>query len=143
MSVESPSFVDTNVLVYAADSTFPKKKQVAERLIDELITRGTLVSSVQVMQELYVTLTRKARFVRSAEQAWRYLEPFGAFPIYAPDFQALRHAMEVSVRFQLSFWDSLIVVAASRLGAATLYTEDLHDGMIVLNVQIVNPFRDL
>jgi predicted nucleic acid-binding protein len=44
-------------------------------------------------------------------------------------------------RFQISYWDAAIVAAAKRLGATTLYSEDLADGQVFEGVQVVNPFR--
>jgi predicted nucleic acid-binding protein len=44
-------------------------------------------------------------------------------------------------RYQLSFWDSLIVASAVQAGCTTLYTEDMSHGMIVeKKLHILNPF---
>lgn len=56
MSVE---FVDTNVLVYAYDSTTPDKHARASELLTRLWNDAGGVISVQVLQELYWTITRK------------------------------------------------------------------------------------
>ena len=53
------SFVDTNVLVYAFDKSSSAKKVVAKRLMNELMDGDRLRVSTQVLQELFVTLTRK------------------------------------------------------------------------------------
>jgi predicted nucleic acid-binding protein len=60
MSAGDVSFVDTNVLVYAFEKSGSPKKQLAKRLIDELTDEDRLRVSTQVLQELFVTLTRKA-----------------------------------------------------------------------------------
>ncbi len=57
------------------------------------------------------------------------------------NYGAVRAAIELSSTAVLSFWDALIVVAASHCGAKRLYTEDLHDRQVILGVEIVNPFR--
>jgi predicted nucleic acid-binding protein len=56
------------------------------------------------------------------------------------DYAAIRAAVALADQAKLSFWDALVVVAASRTGAEALYTEDLNDGQQILGVRIINPF---
>jgi len=69
-----------------------------------------------------------------------YVDRLAAWPVLALDYSAVREAIQLSARASFSFWDALIVVAAARSGAKTLYTEDLQHGLKVLGVAIVNPF---
>jgi predicted nucleic acid-binding protein len=133
-------FVDTNVLVYALAGDDAKRSPVAQNLVRELMTEQVFRTSIQVLQELFVTLTRKIRTPLTAEQAGRYLDQIAAWPVIVLDYRAMRDAIELSDSAKLSFWDALILVAASRSGARRLYTEDLQDGRTVLGVEIVNPF---
>jgi predicted nucleic acid-binding protein len=134
------SFVDTNVLVYAFDKSSSAKKRVAALLLNELMEDDRLRVSTQVLQELFVTLTRKVSQRCSNEEALRVLEDLAAWPLMVVDFAAIRAAIELAHQAQLSFWDALVVVAAARSGAAVLYTEDLNDGQEILGVRITNPF---
>jgi predicted nucleic acid-binding protein len=134
------SFVDTNVLVYAFDNTSSPKKRVAERLMNELIEEDRLRVSTQVLQELFVTLTRKVPRPCTIEEALAVLEDLTAWPLMVIDFAAIRAAVELADQAKLSFWDALVVVAAARTGAAVLYTEDLNHGQEILGVRINNPF---
>ena len=133
-------FVDTNVLVYAFAGDDARRSPVAQKLVRELMTMQVFRTSIQVLQELFVTLTRKIRTPLTAEQAARYLDQIAAWPVIVLDYHAMRDAIELSSSAKLSFWDALIVVAAARSGAARLYTEDLQDGQKILGVEIVNPF---
>ena len=133
-------FVDTNVLVYAVAGDDAKRSPVAQKLVRELMTMQVFRTSIQVLQELFVTLTRRARTPLTAEQAARYLDQIAAWPVIVLDYRAMRDAIELSASAKLSFWDALIIVAAARSGARRLYTEDLQDGQTVLGVEIVNPF---
>ena len=137
---EVPAFVDTNILVYALAADDPKRAPVAQELIRRLMLHQALHTSTQVLQELYVTLTRKIRKPISPDQALRYLERIAAWPVTVPDYGSIRSAIVLSSGHQISFWDALIAVAASRSGAKRLYTEDLHHGQVLLGVEIVNPF---
>jgi predicted nucleic acid-binding protein len=141
MTVEKTlSFVDTNVLVYAFDKSSSPKKLVAQRLLNELIADDLLRVSTQVLQELFVTLTRKVRQPCSSEEALTVLEDLAAWPLKVVDCSAIRAAGGLADRARVSFWDALIVVAAARAGAVVLYTEDLNDGQEILGVRISNPF---
>ena len=134
------SFVDTNVLVYAFDKSSSPKKRAAQRLLNELMEEDRLRVSTQVLQELFVTLTRKVGQRCSSEEALAVLEDLAAWPVMAIDYAAIRAAAGLADQAKLSFWDALIVVAAARIGAAVLYSEDLNDGQEILGVRISNPF---
>jgi predicted nucleic acid-binding protein len=136
----APCFVDTNVLVYAFDKSSSPKKRIAQRLMNRLMTEDTLRVSTQVLQELFVTLTRKVSQRCSSEEAQAVLEDLTAWPLMVVDYAAIRAAVELADRARLSFWDALVIVAAARAGAAVLYTEDLNDGQEILGVRISNPF---
>ena len=52
------------------------------------------------------------------------------------------HASDLRSAYHLSYWDSLIIASALAVGATILYTEDMHDGLIVDNqLTIVNPVK--
>jgi predicted nucleic acid-binding protein len=135
------SFVDTNVLVYALASDDAKRSPVAQELLRTLMIAQVFQTSTQVLQELFVTLTRKVRKPMTSEQALRYLDQIAAWPVAVLDYSAVRHAVELSAKAKLSFWDALVIVAAARSGAKRLYTEDLQDGQTILGIEVVNPFR--
>ncbi|MGO9259585.1 MAG: PIN domain-containing protein [Bryobacteraceae bacterium] len=96
--------------------------------------------STQVLQELFVTLTRKVRQPCSSEEALAVLEDLTAWPLMVVDYTAIRAAVRLAGQARLSFCDALVVVAAVRAGAAVLYTEDLNHGQEILGVRISNPF---
>lgn len=134
------SFVDTNVLVHAFDKSSSPKKIVAQRLINELMEEDRLRVSTQVLQELFVTLTRKVSQRCSGEEALEVLEDLTAWPLMIIDYDAIKAAVGLAGHAQLSFWEALVVVAAARTGAAVLYTEDLNHGQEILGVRVTNPF---
>jgi len=134
------SFVDTNVLVYAFDKGSSPKKRVAQRLMNELMDEDRLRVSTQVLQELFVTLTRKVSQRCSSEEALAVLDDLTAWPLLVVDYAAIRAAVELAGEAKLSFWDALVVVAAARTGSTVLYTEDLNHGQEILGVRVTNPF---
>jgi predicted nucleic acid-binding protein len=135
-----PGFVDTNVLVYAFDKSTSPKKHVARRLLTELMDQDRLRVSTQVLQELFVMLTRKVARPCTSDEALAVLEDLAAWPLMAVDYAAIRAAVGLADQAKVSFWDALVVVAAARTGAAVLYTEDLNHGQEILGVRVSNPF---
>ena len=134
------AFVDTNVLVYAFERSSSPKKLVSQQLLNELMDGDCLRLSTQVLQELFVTLTRKVSRGCTSDEALAVLDDLAAWPLTVVDYTAIRAAIRLAGQANLSFWDALIVVAAARAGATVLYTEDLNDGQEILGIQIRNPF---
>ena len=131
-------FLDTNILVYAAAGRGREetKRQVALKLIEE--TEFGL--SAQVLQEFFVTVTRKIGTPLSAMEALEWIEQLEIFPCIAVDRSLVKIAVEVSERYRISYWDGAIVAAAKALGANTLYSEDLSHGQVYGTVTLRNPF---
>lgn len=143
MPVEGLELVDTNVIVYAFDRGQPEHQAAAEALLRRLREAGTLCFSTQVLQESYVTLTRKAQTPLSQDEAIELIDDLSAWPVCGSDAGLVREAALLSRDAVLSLWDALIVAAAARIGAVRLYTEDLNHGQVIAGVEVVNPFRDL
>src|SRR2546423_6315487 len=82
MNVDASSlaFVDTNVLVYALAADDAKRSPRAQELLRALMAAQVFRTSTQVLQELFVTLTRKVKTPLSPEQAVRYLDQIAAWP---------------------------------------------------------------
>ncbi len=136
-----PAFADTNILVYALAGDDPARSRVAQALLRTLMSTHALRTSTQVMQELFVNLTRKARKPIPARLALRYMDEIAAWPVVVTEFPDVREGILLAESKQLSFWDALIVVAAAKCEAKILYTEDLQHGQIIAGVKVVNPFR--
>lgn len=137
------AFVDTNVMVYALEPSPSHKKEAARNLLGSLLDEDRVCLSTQVLQELFATLTRKVRRPCSPSEALKHLDDCAAWPLFVVDYDAIREAGILSGRTQLSFWDALIVVSASRSGAKLLYTEDLNSGQTILGIRISNPFESI
>lgn len=131
-------FLDTNVLVYAVSSA--PEEAAKKRVALELIASADFGLSAQVLQELYVTVTRKAERPLPVEQALNLLNDLRRFPFVETDWALVLAAIETSLRFRITYWDAAIVAASARLGATTLYTEDLNHGQLYGDVRALNPF---
>jgi len=131
-------FLDSNVLVYAAtgDESEAGKRTRALALIET----ENFALSAQVLQEFYVVVTRKIERPLSVVQALEWIEEFAAFPCLPIDASLVKIGIEVSIRFQISYWDGAIVAAAESMGADTLYSEELSHGQKYGSVMVINPF---
>ena len=130
-------FVDTNVLVYSKDLNEPTKMRRSNDWIDALWTAQVGRVSAQVLSEFYDVTARKD--VSKAERKATVL----AFATWKPqpiDVAIIEGAWEIQDRFQLSWWNALIVAAAQRQGCRYLLTEDTLAGQDLGGVMVVNPF---
>jgi predicted nucleic acid-binding protein len=133
------SFLDTNILVYAAaglGAEMPKRRRALE-----LIENENFGLSAQVLQEFYVTVVRKIQVPLTPEAAMEWIEQLEAFPCLPVDSGFVKIAIETSVRYRLAYWDGAIIAAAEILGANTLYSEDLNHGQQYGTVRVCNPFQ--
>lgn len=135
-----PEFVDANVLVYAFDASAASKHAAAQALIARLWESGTGCLSVQVLQEFFVTVTRKVAKPLSVDEAADRVRELSAWKIFAPGADDVLAAIAIQQQSHLSFWDAMIVRAAAEAQCDVLWTEDLNDGQSIRGVRIRNPF---
>jgi predicted nucleic acid-binding protein len=138
----SPEFVDANVLVYAFDASAKKKQAAAKELIERLWDSGTGCLSVQVLQEFFVTVTRKVAKPLPIEDAADRIREFSAWKVFAPSADDVLAAIAIQQQSEISFWDAMIVRAAAESQCDVLWTEDLNDGQSIRGVRVRNPFAN-
>lgn len=134
------AFFDTNVLVYLFDEDSPRKQARAKELFAKHADDGPIVLSPQVLQEFYVTVTRKLARPLSPEDALSAVSDLSHFPVVAVDGATVLEAVRLHQSERLSFWDALIVEAAREADCSTLFSEDLQGGRRFGNLRIENPF---
>ena len=137
---EDRIFVDTNVLVYAHDVDAAQKHQIAQDLLVDLWNNRTGVLSVQVFQEFYVTVTRKLIHLLSAKEARNIIQNYLNWHIEVNDSLSVLNASRIEENYKISFWDALIVAAASKAKVTKILTEDLKSGQVIEGMLIENPF---
>ena len=133
------SFFHPNVLIYADDKAAPAKQRRALALITEHLRARTGVVSLQVLQEYFVTVTRKLHVDSSI--ARRKVELLSEFDVASPEVADILAAIDLHRLHGFSFWDALVMRAAKQAGCTVLLSEDMQDGREIDGLQIVNPFR--
>lgn len=136
-----PSFVDTNILVYAEDRNTKTKHEAARDLIIELWEDREGVLSIQVLQEFYVTVTRKLKKPLSVAKAHEIVREYLTWTVIENTGRLLSAALDLHQSAQLSFWDAMVVQAAIEAGCDKLYSEDLNAGQRFGSMIVVNPFK--
>ena len=138
---EGKIFVDTNILVYGHDADAGQKHGVARSVLGELWDSRTGVLSVQVLQEFYVTLTRKVLHPLPSNYVRNIIQDYLSWQIEVNDPLSILAASRLEGNYKISFWDALIVAAASKSKATKILTEDLQAGQSIEGILIVNPFK--
>jgi predicted nucleic acid-binding protein len=132
-------FVDTNVWLYAfvdSDNAPPQ-----HRLAREVVSHAGIAVSAQVINETCVNLIKKAG---TSEATIRQLITsfYSKYAVVEIDQAVLLNASLLREKYNLSYWDSVIVASALRAGCDVLYTEDMQHGLqIEDSLTIVNPFK--
>src|SRR5215470_7531798 len=118
------TFVDTNVLVYAHDIDAKTKHQTAKTLLRNLWNTRSGALSVQVLQEFYVTVTRKLPRPISKDSARQVVSVYTAWCTDTTPAEVSR-AFQIEDASKIGFWDALIVASALKAGAGRILSEDL------------------
>jgi len=134
----APVFVDSNVFLYALDKADLKKQQAARNWRAELwkSRRGRL--SFQVLGEFYVNAIRL--LPKARDEARSEVRDLLAWRPVVTDAALLERGWKIQDRYQLSYWDALIVAAAKTSSCSYLLTEDLQAGQNLDGIEVVNPF---
>jgi predicted nucleic acid-binding protein len=136
------TFLDTNVLVYLFDADSPGTQARAREVLGDHVEGGGVVVSTQVLQEFFVTVTRKLARPLPADDAEAALRRLIALPVISVEPDQLLAAALGSRRDRMSFWDALILTSASAAGCDEVLSEDFQHGRSFGRVRVVNPFRD-
>jgi predicted nucleic acid-binding protein len=129
------SFFDTNVILYLTSLDVTKSLR-ARNLIDG---GGTI--SVQVLNEITNVARGKAR------RSWSDTRIFVAtvrslLTVQPVTLDAYDTGLRVAERYNLHIYDAMIAAAALEAGCDTLWSEDMHHGLVIdRRLQVVNPFR--
>jgi predicted nucleic acid-binding protein len=131
--------LDTNVLVYCADTQDQAKHEQALALLAQACAENWQIPA-QVYGEFYVVATKRGHASRAQAavqiEAWQSLMP--ALP---SSTEAHRVALQLAAQNQLQYWDALIIATCAEHGVKTLFTEDLPSLKKPAGVSVENPFK--
>lgn len=136
----APEFLDTNVLVYAYDSSDSRKQRIAQEIVKRAL-KGDILVSTQVLAEFAVTLLHKAATPARPADVIAVLDALGPIRVVIPDGEIVRRAVEVRAKYGLHFYDGMIVAAAERGRCGRIWSEDLNAGQKYFDIVVENPFH--
>jgi predicted nucleic acid-binding protein len=133
-------FVDTNVLLYGLDNRDTRKQSLAVDLLAKLDRTNSGVLSTQVLLEFAYNLTRKYKVSRMT--SCLMTAAYAQWKVVESDVPLVMQALARSSQSDVSILDAMVIEAALRCGAQTLYTEDLSHGQQFGVLTVVNPFME-
>jgi len=141
-------FLDTNIFIYALTEPKEKNKEedlqkraVSLKLLAKLFNEKDIVISVQILNELHFNMLRKFKLdddlvIKSIEE-----NVFAIALVEDLKVQTYTKASQIRKKYTISYWDSLVVASALESGCSTLYSEDMHNNLVIENsLTIINPF---
>lgn len=134
-------FIDTNVLVYAHDTTAGSKNARAKQLLRAFWGSQTGCLSVQVLQEFYVVVTRKVSKPIDIQIARDIIADLSYWRVHSPKPEDVLGAIDLQSRYHLSFWDAMIIRSAMQLDCRVVWSEDLIPGQVYDGIELMNPFQ--
>jgi predicted nucleic acid-binding protein len=137
--MSAPDFVDTNVLIYAYDSTDQRKGRIARGLLLQALS-GKIVTSTQVLAEFAATLLHKMSPPARPEDVASLLDALGPIPVILPDADIVRRAVEARMKYGVHFYDGMILAAAERADCGRIWSEDFNAGQRYFGIVVENPF---
>jgi len=138
--MSGPDFLDTNVLVYAYDSSDRRKQKIARELVRGAVA-GELVMSTQVLAEFAATMLHKKTPAARPEDVESVMDALTPVRLIRPDAEMVRRALEANARYGLHFYDGMIVAAAERGACRRILSEDFNAGQQYFGVTMENPFE--
>ncbi|MGV0024328.1 PIN domain-containing protein [Phormidesmis priestleyi] len=143
-----PCFIDSNVWLYrlmtdpeSAESEEVRKRSLAIALTDQTNHNANSIVSTQVINEVCAVLIRKASFTERQIELTIHAF-YDRCTVVELDRDILINASTLRVQYGFSFWDSLIIASALSTDATIFYSEDMQDGLVVIDqLTIVNPFK--
>ena len=133
-------FFDTNILFYAVDSRFPDKQTTALALYTKTTTEGSFTTSTQVLAEFYNATTKGAQPLLQRHEARIQVTSLARQRVIATTASMVVGATALAERYQLQWWDAMVLQAALSAGADCLYSEDMQHGLRFDTLTVVNPF---
>ena len=133
-------FLDSNVLVYAVDPRDKRKMRIAKDIVSSAL-RGyrKCAISVQALTEFVNVAIKKLK--KPVDEINDFLSAYIGLQTICIDPAMVPRGFEIKNRYDIQFYDAMMLAAAERAGATEFYTEDFGDGQLYCGIKAVNPFK--
>ena len=133
-------FIDTNILVYAYDSSNPKKQDIARDYLLSGLNTGMACISAQVLSEFISVVGRKISNPLTLVDINEIMNLLLNFHVVEITKHTIMGALAIIKEYKLSLWDAQIIYSAQFANCNILLSEDLSHGRTYQTVKVVNPF---
>ncbi len=141
ISMKERVAVDSNLLVYAVETTSPKHL-AAKEFLGKLVETSSAYLSVQNLAEFSRVVTEKLPRPLTVEQTDEALRTFGeVFSVVSYGVSEVRRALTHVKAGQTHFFDALLAATMLENGINTIYTENTQDFQKIPGIKAVNPFE--
>lgn len=133
-------FLDSNVLVYSVDERDERKFAIATSIVDDALNdhEGYAIA-VQTLAEF--TNVAIGKLALPSDEVVDFVKMFSDISTVRPDSEIVQRGVAIKNRYDIQFYDAMMLAAAERAGASEIYTEDLNDGQFYCDIKAVNPFK--
>lgn len=135
------TFIDSNVVIYSYDTTDPVKHVKAQQEMKTIMAGGRGCVSTQVFGEFFHTVVVRKKIMSPAEAVSAIDRLERGFRVSSIAPALVRDAIAIHQRYQLRYWDSLIIATAKRMLCTEVLSEDMNDGQDYGGVIVRNPFK--
>ena len=132
-------FIDTNVWVYALTEQDHAKKKIAAELISKTYLEDTICVNAQVLKEFANFAFKRTK--KSADEINAMLKKMSSYSFVPDTKELVMQAVALKERYDVGFYDSLMLSAANKAKCDVIYTEDLNSGQKYGAVTAINPFK--
>jgi predicted nucleic acid-binding protein len=133
-------FFDTNILIYAVDGRFPDKQKMSVALYAQSVKERSFVISTQVLVEFYNATTKSKQPLLMPYEAQAQITALARQWVISTTASMVVAATAYAERYEMHWFDAVMVQAALSASATTLYSEDMQHGQRFDSLTIVNPF---
>jgi predicted nucleic acid-binding protein len=142
--IDKPLFLlDTNILIYAYEKEESKRKELAKKILEECYTGKILLAvSNQNIAEFTSIMLKKIKVDSEIiKKVIDITSEFDGFIKLKYELKTIKEAINLSNKYGMSFWDSLISATMLENGILNIFTENAKDFKIP-SLNVINPFLD-
>jgi predicted nucleic acid-binding protein len=138
------ALVDTNILVYAIDSSQGRKHERSMELVKKIFLEGGGAVSAQILSEFFVVSTKKLAKPLQAREAITFVKAVcesGNWEKMSHSHETVLKAAVLSAEERMEFWDALVAETMLENGVKEILTENDRDFRRIRGIKVVNPFK--
>ncbi|MBI4043718.1 MAG: PIN domain-containing protein [Candidatus Diapherotrites archaeon] len=142
MTANEWGLVDSNILIYAFDSSEGQKHERAKRFLFERLDAHDACVSIQNLVEFHANATGRIQAPISMELSKTTLNKLSnTLMVIEYGFQTVLHAISYQQSKGVPFWDALLIATMEENSVGLIYTEDEKHFQGIPWLKVLNPLK--